>query len=267
MPNWENMLKSLWGHRNLIFHFVIGDIRERYLGSFFGLSGYVISPLVILFVYTFIFSGILKIKFGNSGGMGNFAIYLFCGLIPWMAFGESLQRSTTILFDQRALIKRVLFPKEILPLYVILSNFFAQIIALLSFFVVLAFMGYHLGAAIMLLLIVFPFQLLFMFGCSLLSSSMNLFFRDIGAFLGTILQVWFFCTPIFYPEDLIPKSFLSVLQLNPMLHLVRIYRVTILENALPKFSSFAYFAVVSCLAFLLGFFVFKKVENKAVDYL
>ena len=261
------MPKSLFSQSNLLSHFVVNDLRERYLGSFFGLLGYVISPLLILFIYSFIFSGILKIKFGNSAGMGNFAIYLFCGLLPWMAFGDSLQRSTTVLLDQRALIKRVLFPKEILPLYITLSAFLAQMVALLSFFVVLPFVGYRLGVSIIVLLILFPFQILFTLGFCLLSSSLNLFFRDIGAFLGTILQVWFFCTPIFYPVDLIPTRFLPLLQLNPMFHLVRIYREAILQNVLPTLSSFVYFAVISCLVFLLGICMFRKVEDRIVDYL
>ena len=261
------MSKPVFGHTNLLFHFVIDDIKTRYLGSFFGLLGYVINPLLLLLIYSFIFSGILKIKFGNSAGMDNFAIYLFCGFLPWMAFGESLQRSTTVLSDQRALIKRVLFPKEILPLYITLSVFLAQMAALLSFFVVLPFVGYRLGVSIMVLPILFPFQILFTLGFCLLSSSLNLFFRDIGAFLGTILQVWFFCTPIFYPVDMVPTRFLPLLQVNPMFHLVRIYRETILQNALPTLSSFVYFAVVSCLVFLLGISVFRKVEDRIVDYL
>ena len=254
-------------HANTIINFLIADMKERYLGSFFGFFGYIFNPLLLLFIYAVIFSGILKIKFGNSTGMGDFAIYLFCGLIPWTAFSEGLQRSSTVLTDQRNLIKRVHFPKEIFPVYIALSAFFTQFVALSCFLIVLLLSGYELGFPLITLLVVFPFQIIFTMGFSFLLSSMNPFFRDIGVFLGTFLQIWFFCTPIFYPEAIVPDRFLPVLNINPMFHLVRIYRETILQMEFPSLLCFAYFAFVSVLVFVLGFLVFRKLRHRLVDYL
>lgn len=264
---WTVTLKSILLHRVLIYRLVLADIRERYFGSFFGLWGYVITPLVMLAVYTFIFSGILQLKFGKTEGTGNFAVYLFCGFIPWMAFSEPVQRSTTVLWDQRTLIKRFLFPREVLPLCVVLSAFFSQMVALISFLVVLPFAGYSLGACIIALFAVLPFQFFFTMGLSLLCSSMNLIFRDIGVFLGTLLQVWFLCTPIFYPESLIPERFLHFLKANPMFHVVRIYRNIILENTLPEPMSFGYVVLSAVAVFFAGLYVFRKMENRVLDYL
>jgi ABC-type polysaccharide/polyol phosphate export permease len=175
-----------------------------------------------------VFSGILKIKFGLSEGMGNFAVYLFCGLVPWLGFSEAVQRSSSLMLDQRALIKRVFLPKVIFPLSLTISTFLVQIATLLVYLVVIYFLKYECGRAVLLLPLIFPIQIMFTFGFCLLVSSLNVFFRDIGVFVGTLLTLWFFCTPIFYPESIIPERFVPFMDINPMLHLVRIYRHLIL---------------------------------------
>jgi len=120
-------------NRNLLINLIIYDVKGRYFGSFVGIFGSVIIPLILLSIYTFVFSGILKVKFGNATGVGNFAIYLFCGLLPWMAFSEALQRSSTVILDHRPIFKRAPLNKKILPLYVTLSCFLNQIIATIPF--------------------------------------------------------------------------------------------------------------------------------------
>jgi len=261
------MLKTILNQRDLISNLVVADINGKYLGSFVGFWGSIINPLILLLIYCFVFSGILKIKFGVLEGAGNFAIYLFCGLLPWMGFSEAVQRSSTVMIDQRALIKRVLFPKEVLPFYLTISTFISQVIALLVFLAVLIAVKTDLGGNVFLLLFVFPLQILFTFGFSLGVASLQVFFRDIGVFLGSFLQVWFFCTPIFYPESLIPTRFIALMELNPILHLVRIYRKILLQNSLPDVMSITYFTIASVVVFLFGRFVFNRVKHKIVDYL
>lgn len=261
------MLKIIFVRRNLISDFVINDIKGRYLGSFLGFWGSVINPLLLLLIYCFVFSGILKIKFGLSDRTGNFAIYLFCGLVPWMSFSEAVQRSSTVLLDKGPLIKRVLFPKEILPFYLTVASFINQVIALSVFLVILLVVQFEFGKYIILLFFVFPLELLFTFGCCLLVSSLYVFFRDIGIFLGTLLQIWFFCTPIFYPVSIIPPGFIPFMEINPMFHLVCIYREIVLHNSMPPLKNIGCFALASIIAFFVGSFVFVRIKDKIVDYL
>jgi len=261
------MLKTILAQKDLILNLVVNDIKGKYLGSLVGFWGSIINPLLLLLIYCFVFSGILRIKFGMVESTGNFAIYLFCGLLPWMGFSEAVQRSSTVMLDQRALIKRVLFPKEVLPFYLTISTFISQVIALVVFMIVLFAVKAKLGGYALFLLFVFPLQVLFAFGFSLCIASLNVFFRDIGVFLGTFLQIWFFCTPIFYPESLIPTRFMGIMELNPILHLVRIYREILLQNSLPNALSFTYFFIASVLIFLSGSFVFSKVKDRIVDHL
>ena len=263
----QTILKSIITHNDLIRTFVTSDIKGKYLGSFVGFWGAVINPLLLLVSYCFVFSGILKIKFGISESTAGFAVYLFCGLIPWMGFSETVQRSATVMLDQRTLIKRVPLPKEILPFYITVSTFISQLIALIVFIIILFFLGTHLGSVALLLPLIFPFQILFTFGFALGTASLQIFYKDIGVFLGSLLQIWFFCTPVFYPESLIPKRFLGFMELNPFFHLVHIYRKVLLQDSLPESSSVAYFVVASFVVFLIGCGIFKKFKNKIVDYL
>ncbi|OQY14601.1 MAG: hypothetical protein B6I30_00035 [Desulfobacteraceae bacterium 4572_187] len=261
------MLKAISNHKDLIWTLVANDIKGKYFGSFVGFWGSVINPLLLIFIYCLVFSGILKIKFGILGNTGNFAVYLFCGLVPWMGFAETVQRSATVMLDQRALIKRVPFSKEILPFYLTISTFISQIIALMVFILVLVVLRVNLGGFALLLPLLFPLQILFSFGLSLGMASLQVFFRDIGVFLGTFLQIWFFCTPIFYPESLIPDRLMCFMELNPFFHLVRVYREMLLQNSLPNIMSVMYFAIASVLVFFAGCSVFNRVQDKIVDYL
>jgi ABC-type polysaccharide/polyol phosphate export permease len=261
------MLLTIFTKKDLISNLVVNDMKGRYWGSFFGFWGSIVNPLLLLLIYCFVFSGILKIKFSFSGETGNFAIHLFCGMLPWMGFSEAVQRSSTVLMDHGTLIKRVRFPKEVLPFYVTISAFVHMLLGFSVFLIVLLFLKIGIGIEVLFLLLVFPLQILFAFGFSLVVSSLHIFFRDIGIFIGTILQIWFFCTPIFYPENLIPERFQPLMKVNPVFHLVRIYREAILNASIPSLRSFIYFAVASLAAFFLGAFVFTRIKDRIVDYI
>jgi len=263
----NRMVKTIIVHKHLIYNLVITDIKCRYWGSFFGLLGSIINPLLILLIYTFVFSGILKIKFNITEGMGNFAIYLFGGFLPWMGFSEAVQRSSTVLLDQRAIIKRTKFPKDVLIFSNTLSAFTNQCFALFAFVVVLLCIKYNLTWHLLLLPFIFPIQIFFTYGICLIISSLNIFFRDIGIFLATFLQLWFFCTPIFYPETIIPKRFLAFMEINPLFHLVKIYRSLLLQGSLPPSKRVIWFLLYAFASSIIGFFIFNKLEGKIVDYL
>jgi len=184
-----------------------------------------------------------------------------------MSFSTAIQRSSTILIDQSSLIKRVPLQKEIFPFYIVISSIITEIVTLFAFIVILFFMKFKIGVCLLALLFILPLQLFFTYGICLCVSSLHVFFRDVGIFLGTILQVWFFCTPIVYPKSLIPSTFRSLFELNPMFHLVNIYREIVLHNSMPTVKNIGYFAVVSIVVFLLGNYVFIKLKSKIVDYL
>ena len=122
------MLKNIIGHRQLLWNFIIRDLKGRYVGSVMGVFWNVLSPMIMLATYTFVFSYVMQAKVPPGSGTDNFPIYLFCGMMPWLAFSESVQRSATVILDNASLVKKVKFPSEILVAYIVISSFIHEIL-------------------------------------------------------------------------------------------------------------------------------------------
>ena len=261
------LIKLISKNRDLLLNLIVSDIRTRYFGSVAGLSVTIIQPLFLLLIYSFVFSAILKVKFNTPNDIGDFALYLFCGLIPWLGISEAAQRSSSVLLDKKSLIKKVLFPKEILPIFLTLSGFFYQSTALFILIIVLGFKSLSINYHLLIFLVIFPMQILFTLGLCFFLSSLNIFFRDIGIFLPSFLHLWLFCTPIFYPYSMIPEQFITLMELNPLFHLVRIYRSILLQNAVPTIHHIFYFLIFSILLFLMGYLLFLRLKERIVDFI
>jgi lipopolysaccharide transport system permease protein len=257
----------LFTHRRTIEAFVRRDIRARYVSSVIGLSWAVIQPLALLGLYTFIFSHVLRLRLGGSDSTATFALYLFCGMLPWLAFSEGLTRSTNVILEQAHLIKKVVFPSEILPPYVVIS---ALVIELFGLAVLLAAVGlFHRGPSWSMLLLpgILLLQFFLTVGLGWLLASVNVFLRDVGQVLGLGLTLWLFVTPIFYPAELVPAGFGWVLDLNPMYYLVQAYRDVLLEQRPPVPSHAAILAATALAAFVVGHWFFRRARPAFVDVL
>ncbi|MBA7638970.1 Teichoic acid translocation permease protein TagG [subsurface metagenome] len=261
------MLRGLYTHRWLLWNFLIRDLRGRYAGSTIGLFWYIIDPLLRLIIYTFVFSILFKVKLGNEPGTVSFVAYLFCGLLPWIAFEQALQRSATAITDNSNLVRKVVFPSEILPTYLVFSNFIHQTIALILFLGILFIIQNPPGIHALSLPIVFLLQIIFTLGLAWFLSSLNIFFRDTPHVLRAILMIWFFATPIVYPSSIVPGKLKFLIKLNPMSHLVDIYRALLLENHLPNLKGSLFFLLVALASFVLGYLVFKKTKQVFGDLL
>jgi ABC-type polysaccharide/polyol phosphate export permease len=261
------VFKRLIHNKDLLKEFIRRDLHSRYAGSVMGIFWSVIHPIVTLVIYTFLFSVILKVKLGDQPGMTNFALYLFCGMCPWLAFQEALQRSTSSIVDNSNLIKNMVFPSKILPLYLSCSSLITGLINLgiltLAILIIMKFVSPYL----ILLPLLLVFQLLFALGFGLLTATVNIFFRDTTQIIGVFLTVWMFLTPIFYPESMVPPRFMGFYMLNPMTHLVHIYRDIFLLGKMFDLGSFFYFATFSVLVFFAGYRIFTKYHRKFVDLL
>ena len=125
------LIKRLINNKNLLKEFINRDLHSRYAGSVMGIFWSIIHPIITLLIYTFLFSVILKVKLGDQTGMTNFALYLFCGMCPWLAFQDAVQRSTSSIVDNSNLIKNIVFPAKILPLYLSCSSLITGLINLI----------------------------------------------------------------------------------------------------------------------------------------
>lgn len=256
---------AVFRHGPLLYSFVRKDIQGRYAGSLMGLFWTFVQPFIELLTYTFVFTVLLRVRFEPDAGPGRNALYLFCGLVPWFSHHDALHRCTTIIRNHGPLIRKVRFPGELLPAYVVLAETFHQgvrfLLLLLAAAVLGAWPSWHLALVIPVMLL----QILFTLGVGYLLSAAQVFFKDVQHLVGPVLMIWLFLTPIFYPPDVFPKPLSPILMLNPLSHLVGIYRQLILHHSLPHWGSVLIFATSSIVCFSLGWFTFRRHARQFPD--
>lgn len=260
-------LERLLHQRHLLLDFLGRDLRARYVGSAGGIAWAVLHPLILLAAYTVLFSVILQVRFGESESVTAFALYLYCGMLSWHAFADAASRATTGLIQHRHLIKTVRFPAKILPTTVALTELVNQGIGLMFLIAAAWVLGHPPGWALLLLPVLLVLQLAFTLGTSMGLATLNVFYRDVEQFTRVAFLVWMFLTPIFYPEARVPANLRFLLDLNPMTHLVRMYRAILLDGRPVALGDLAAFASVAVLALAAGHALFTRYHHKFADLL
>jgi len=259
-------IKNLFRHRYLLTELVKRDFRAKYIGSKVGLLWSLIAPVVRLLIFIFIFSVVLKVRFDAKEGITNFALYLVCGILPWFSFQQSIVRSETILLENSNLVKYIVFPAKIFPLYVVISSLVDQIIGLAFFVLAVILITQTLNILTLpFILVVLLFQLIFTLGLSWFFSTLNILFRDTFHMVDLALMVWMYLTPIFYPASLIPSGVKFIIKLNPMAYLIKFYRDILLRGKLPDTDELLVFLLIAIVVFLTGYYVFEKNQSKFAD--
>jgi len=265
----SNFLKKIYIQRGLIKNFVIRDLRSRYIGSFIGFFWSVIHPIVLLVSYTFVFVFVFKIRPSPLSGTDNFPLFLFCGILPWLFFSDTLLRSSTAIIDNSNLISKTIFPSEILPLTILLSGLVNHAIGFGILLVMLFWVVGKMSIFILLAPVYLLFLMLFTLGLSWLVSSLNVFVRDVSQILSVILTFWFWFTPIFYTSEQVTslKWLVVLMRINPLAYIVSGYRDCILPNQVPEINSLPVLAVSSLAVFILGGLFFRNIKREFVDVL
>ncbi len=260
-----SLFVRFWRHSSLIGSFVKRDLMARYKGSAIGLFWSVIHPLIMLALYSFVFSKILKVRVGAEEGTGNFAIYLFCGMLPWNAFAEAINRSSGVVLEHANLIKRTIFPAEILPVYLVVSGIVNELIGLVILFAALLFTGHHFSLLVLALPAILLLQVTFTVGLAWIVAGTTVFIRDLGQIMGVGLTLWLFLTPIFYPPTLVPAEWRILLSMNPMYAVVEAYRSLILLGRPPAWPSLAVLGVCALTTFVIGHRIFRRMQPAFAD--
>jgi lipopolysaccharide transport system permease protein len=237
----------------------------RYRGSALGLAWAVLTPLVMIAVFTFLFAGVFGARFTGGGGTWDYALYLFCGLLPWTAFQETLQQSAGLVVAHSNLVKRVVFPLETLPVSQALAALAGQMFGTVALVIATIAIRHELHATLLWLPVLLVPQLMLTLGGAWLVASLGVFIRDTAQVLGLLLMAWMYLTPIVYPEQAVPARFRAALELNPFTPLVRGYRRVVLEGAPPDFHGLAYFTALAVAAFLLGYWWFARTRRNFAD--
>ena len=258
-------LRHLLRYRALIASLVARDLKARYRGSFLGFFWSFVNPLLLLLIYTFIFTTVVPSRGGSDET--PFALFLFCGLLPWTWFSTALVESSSVLIAGGNLIRKVLFPAEVLPIVTVLSglvHFCFGLPILAGFFV---YFGTPVAPLDLLWLpLVVLVQLLLTLGLSLLISALTVHFRDLRDLVANLLTLWFWATPIVYALAQVPDRVRPIIGLNPFTHLVVAYRDALLTPG--PFTSAPRLAVLAVAAlgvFLFGYFVFDRLRDTLAE--
>ena len=264
-PLWRPVWALLRTHRGLIRSMVLRDLTSRYKGSVMGLGWAIITPAVQIVIFTVIFSGIFSARFGEQGGHLRFAVYLFCGMLPWIAFSDGVLRSTTAMTDNINLVRRVVFPLEALPVNLAFSALMQQLLGTVVLLIAAGLMQGTLHVtAFWLPMLLIP-QLLMTIGLGWLMASLGVFIRDMAQVNQLALQACMYLTPILYPETLVPPNYHWLVDANPMAPLIRSYRWSLLEGRMPDWRGLSFTMAFALLCFGFGYWWFERTKKAFAD--
>jgi lipopolysaccharide transport system permease protein len=249
----------------LVRSFAVNDIRKRYVGSLMGFFWTVVQPLIELVTYTFVFTVILLVRFEPQYDTLTNALYLFRGMIAWLSLSESLSRSVDLIRENAHLIKKLSFPPSVLLASVVLSDGFSAVVRMMMLFVAALLSGQGITWHALLFVPVLALQMVFTMGLSMLLATTQVYFKDTRHLLGPALLIWMFITPIFYPASLFPKQFAPLLMLNPLSHLVGLYRELVLNHVVPQWGSVLIFTTMALTTFGLGVVTFVRHSRRFPD--
>jgi ABC-2 type transport system permease protein len=252
-------LRELYEYREMLFSMVKKDLRTRYRGSFLGFLWTFINPLLQLIVYSIVFSTIMRMN------IYNFAMFLFVALLPWIFFSTSITQSTTIVMANSNLVKKIYFPRIILPISVALTGFMNMIFGFVIVFIALIIFKIQLSASIILLPIVMINELLFVIGLNIVFSALNIFFRDLEHILGIITMAWFYLTPIIFPVTMIPDKYLKLFFLNPMTSIILPYRDILYYGLWPSKKSLLLVFLMSLCFDIFAFIFFDRLQRRFAE--
>ena len=252
-------IKGIWEFKYLIYNLVLRDLKVKYKGSTLGFLWSLLNPLLMLAVYTVAFKYVMKFK------VENFPVFLFSALMPWTFLNSALSMGAVSITENSNLVKKVYFPREVLPLSVVLVNLFHFILTFAVLIPALVFFHIYPGFSFFFLLVLIFFQTLFVLGLTLIFSALNVYYRDIKHFLEVLLQLWFWITPIIWSIELVPEKFRVLAYLNPFTPFVIAYRDVILDNHLPSFPVTSAVMALGAVVFVMGTVVFQRKQRRFAE--
>jgi lipopolysaccharide transport system permease protein len=258
-------IKEVFKFRVLIQNLVSRELKARYRGTVLGFFWSFFNPLLLMVVYTFVFGFILKPRDSSIGNSWEYALFLFCGLLPWVWFSSSLIESANTLMINGNLIKKILFPAEVLPIVVVASNFIHFLFGLPILFIFMLVLGKPPTLYALFLPVVILVQFVFSLAFGFFLSALTVHFRDIKDILGNLLTFWFFTTPIIYSlrsEPILKYPLLqTILDLNPMTHIMEGYHDCLFYGSLFHWKKLGTTLVISLVLFALGYMVFDRLRD------
>ncbi len=251
-------LREIQRYTDLIWNLVLRDLKARYKNSILGYLWSLVNPLLLMIVFTVLFKWLLKTT------IPNFPVFVIVGLLPWNFCATSVSGSVVSITGQSALIKKVYFPREVMPIAVVISNLINYLLALPAMVLIMLLLNAHFQPVALLFPVVVLIQTVFLLGLALLLSSLNVFFRDTQVIMEVLLTAWFFLTPVFYRlSDIVDERLARLVRwLNPMASLVDFYRDIFYLGGMPGLDALVRTMATAFLVLLVGYLFFIRLSPR-----
>ena len=261
------MLQSVWSYRGFVRGLILQEFRDRSARTLWGHAWLVIEPAVQIGIYVVIFSSVLQAKLPGSGDRLSYSIYLCSGLLTWNFFAGLLLQGRTLFVEHADLLRTIRFPRSTLPFALLGRNLINAAIPIALFLVLVALLGRWPGAVLLGAIPFLLIQILLGLGLAVLVGTLNVFIRDVGAFVGIAVQFWFWLTPIVYPIAVVPEPARAVLDWNPMRHVVGAYQRVLVEGTAPDWTTLVPLAILTLTVAAGSWRVFRRRSPDLVDEL
>lgn len=256
-----NVFKEIYNYRELLKTNIKKEIRGKYKGSWLGVLWTFLNPLLMLAVYAFVFPYILRVN------VDNYTIFMIVALIPWNFFTTAIQSGTGSVVANGNILKKVYFPREIIPISITTSQLVNFLITCIIMAVFIIFSGVGFSVHVLLFPLLVLIQYILILGLTFILSALTVFVRDIDHFVSVILMLGFYATPIVYQGEMLPKKFQIFLKLNPMAQLVEAYRSILYYHRMPNMTMLIIWGLGSVALLVIGYLIFKKLEKSFVEEL
>ena len=254
-----NKIAEIYKYRQMLESLVLTDLRTRYKGSYLGFLWTILNPLLMLVVYSIVFKYIVRIQ------MDHYTAYLFIGLMTWTLLAQSLSAGAGSIIRNSSLVKKIYFPKEILPLSVVIGGVINFLYSLVILFPMVFLSGLKLGWPLLTFPVVLFGYFLFVLALTMLVAAFNVYMRDLEHIVGIVIAAWFYLTPIVFTSEMIPKDLSSVFQLNPMKIIVESLHNIFFYNKFPDLIVLGIFYITSIFLLVVSFIVFRKLSRNFAE--
>lgn len=256
-----NVFKELYNYRELLKTNVKKEIRGKYKGSWLGIIWTFLNPLLMLAVYAFVFPYILRVD------VENYTIFMIVALIPWNFFTTAVISGTSCINVNGMILKKVYFPREIIPLSVTISQTVNFLITCLIMFIFILCSGVGFSIHLLLFPVLVLIQFILTLGINFILSSVTVFIHDIAHFVQIAMTLGFYATPVVYLSSMLPAKFQWAMHVNPMAVLVEAYRAVLYSHTMPDMTWVGIWAGLSVIILVFGYLLFKKLEKSFVEEL
>lgn len=256
-----NIFKNLYNYREFLKTSIKKEFRGKYKKSFLGVLWSFLNPLFQLLVYAIVFPFILK------NGIENYTMFLIVALIPWTFFNSTVLQSAASIVTNGGIIKKVYFPREIIPISTATSNLLNFFITGIIVIVALFISGIGIGPSILMLPLVVIIQYILQLGIAFILSSITVYIRDVEYLMNVFMMLMFYMSPIVYSADMIPDKFLPLFKLNPMFHIIKYYREILYYKQMPELSGLVMLFGICIVVLILGYLIFRKLEKRFAEEL